>query len=393
MRALDGVGLLADVLKHSVPMRDRVVHSPDGGIRTQPYGVREHEILHSMLREELISLVVTAAEAEPGVRFHFDSLLASLDRETGTVDVAPTAGGETRTVTADLIVGADGAFSTIRQQMQHGLRANYAQEFLPWGYKELTIPVDADGQPRVRLEALHVWPGHEAMMIAHPNRDGSLTCTLFMAHEGPVSFAALDTPTAVRDFFRQRFPDAEELMPDLVREVTEHPVGHLVTVRTDPWRYADRVVLIGDAAHAVYPFYGQGMNSAFEDCVVLDECLTAHPDRATALAAYEAARKPHTDVLADLSTANFEDLRDRVHRLGYSASAAADRLLARLLPQHWVPLYGMVAHTTIPYADALARAKRQDRILRQAGAGLALVTVLAAIAALRAGRRRRANRR
>jgi len=387
------VGLLADVLKHSVPMRDRVVHSPDGGVRAQPYGVREHEILHSVLREELISLVVSAAEAEPGVRFHFDSLLTSLDRETGTVRVAPTAGGEASTVTADLVVGADGVFSTVRQQMQHGLRANYAQDFLPWGYKELTIPVGTDGQPRVRLEALHVWPGHEALMVAHPNRDGSLTCTLFMAHEGPVSFAALDTPAAVRDFFRRRFPDAEELMPDLVREITEHPVGHLVTVRTAPWRYADRVVLIGDAAHAVYPFYGQGMNSAFEDCVVLDECLTAHPDRAAALAAYEAARKPHTDVLADLSTANFEDLRDRVHRLGYSASAAADRLLARLLPQHWVPLYGMVAHTTIPYADALARAKRQDRILRQAGAGLALVTVLAATAALRAGRRRRANRR
>ncbi|NIL63149.1 FAD-dependent oxidoreductase [Salinispora arenicola] len=394
MRALDGVGLLADVLKHSVPMRDRVVHSPDGGVRAQPYGVREHEILHSVLREELISLVVSAAEAEPGVRFHFDSLLTSLDRETGTVRVAPTAGGEASTVTADLVVGADGVFSTVRQQMQHGLRANYAQDFLPWGYKELTIPVGTDGQPRVRLEALHVWPGHEALMVAHPNRDGSLTCTLFMAHEGPVSFAALDTPAAVRDFFRRRFPDAEELMPDLVREITEHPVGHLVTVRTAPWRYADRVVLIGDAAHAVYPFYGQGMNSAFEDCVVLDECLTAHSDRAAALAAYEAARKPHTDVLADLSTANFEDLRDRVHRLGYGASAAADRLLARLLPQRWVPLYAMVAHTTIPYADALARANRQDRILRRAGAGLTLAAGLAATAAaLRVGRRRRAARR
>lgn len=392
MRALDGVGLLADVLKRSVPMRGRVVHSPDGAVRFQPYGVREHEILHSVLREELISLVVDAAEAEPGVRFHFGSRLVHLDRETATVRVAPTDGGDPTTVTADLVVGADGVFSTVRQQMQHGLRADYAQEFLPWGYKELTIPVGDDGRPRVRLEALHVWPGHEALMVAHPNRDGSLTCSLFMAHEGPVSFAALDTPTAVRDFFHRHFPDAANLMPDLVRELADHPVGHLVTVRTTPWRYADRVVLIGDSAHAVYPFYGQGMNSAFEDCLVLDGCLAAHPDRATALAAYETARKPHTDVLADLSTANFEDLRDRVHRLGYGVSAAADRVLARLLPGRWVPLYAMVSHTTTPYADALTRARRQGRILRGAGAGLVLAAGLAATATFRAGRRRPSGR-
>ncbi|WP_018223628.1 FAD-dependent oxidoreductase [Salinispora pacifica] len=391
MRALDGVGLLDDVLKQSVPMRGRVVHSPDGTVRFQPYGVREHEILHSVLREELISRVVDAAEAEPGVRFHFGSRMVHLDRETATVRVAPTGGGEPAMVRADLVVGADGVFSAVRQQMQHGLRADYAQEFLPWGYKELTIPVGDDGRPRVRLEALHVWPGHEGLMVAHPNRDGSLTCSLFMAHEGPVSFAALDTPTAVVDFFRRHFPDAEDLMPDLARQVADHPVGHLVTVRTAPWRHADRVVLIGDAAHAVYPFYGQGMNSAFEDCAVLDRCLAEHPDRASALAAFEAARKPHTDVLADLSAANFEDLRGRVHRLGYTIAAAADRTLARLLPGRWVPLYAMVAHTTAPYADALARADRQDRILRGAGAGLVLAAALAATT-LRAGRRRSAGR-
>ncbi|WP_416904090.1 FAD-dependent oxidoreductase [Micromonospora echinospora] len=388
MRALDGVGLLDDVLKRSVPMRGRVVHAPDGSVRFQPYGVREHEILHSVLRDELISLVVEAAEAEPGVRFHFGSRLTLLDRDTATVEVAPTGGGEPTRITADWVVGADGVFSTVRQQMQHGLRSDYAQEFLPWGYKELTIPIGPDGTPRVRLEALHVWPGHEALMVAHPNRDGSLTCSLFMAHEGPVSFAALDTPAAVRDFFRRHFPDAEDLMPNLVDEIAGHPTGHLVTVRTAPWRHADRVVLIGDAAHAVYPFYGQGMNSAFEDCLVLDGCLADHPtDRAAALAAYEAARKPHTDVLADLSTANFVDLRDRVHRPGYTLSAAADRVLSRLLPGRWVPLYTMVAHTTTPYADALARARRQERVLRGAGAGLALGAVVALAAGLRAGRR------
>ncbi|GAB2955780.1 NAD(P)/FAD-dependent oxidoreductase [Micromonospora polyrhachis] len=369
MSALREVGLLDEVLKRSVPMRGRVVHSPDGTVSFQPYGVREHQILHSVLRDELIAVVVDAADAQPGVRFHFGWRMQRLDRDRPSVTVVSEADGTSTEVTADLVVGADGAFSTVRQQLQHGLRANHAQEFLDWGYKELTIPVGDDGQPRVRLEALHVWPGEHAMMVAHPNLDGSLTCSLFMAFEGEPSLATLTSPAAIRAFFQQHFPDAEALMPHLVEEILDHPTGHLVTVRTAPWHHADRVVLVGDAAHAVYPFYGQGMNSSFEDCLVLDQCLAAHPDRGAALAAYQTARKTHTDVLADLSTQNFEDLRARVHRPGYALRAAADRVLNRLLADRWTPLYTMVAHTTTPYAEALARSRRQDRLLRWSAAG------------------------
>lgn len=393
MRALDEVGLLGDVLKRSVPMQGRVVHSPDGSVRFQPYGVREHEILHSVLRDELISVLVESAETTHGVNFHFGWRMRSLDRDRAAVEVAPEDGGEPVEVTADLIVGADGVFSATRTHLHRNQRADYAQEFLEWGYKELTIPVGDDGRPRVRLEALHVWPGESALMVAHPNVDGSLTCSLFMAHEGPVSFATLDSPDAVLSFFRHNFPDAEQLMPHLVEELASHPVGHLVTVRTSPWRHADRVVLIGDAAHAVYPFYGQGMNSSFEDCLVLDACLARHPDRGAALAAFEAARRPHTDVLADLSKRNFVDLRDRVHRVGYSASAAADRVLSRLAPDHWVPLYTMVAHTTTPYADALARAQRQDRLLRGAAAVGALTALAGVATTIGAVLRRRSRNR
>lgn len=380
MRALREVGLLTDVLKRSVPMRGRVVHGPDGNVTFQPYGVREEHILHSVLRDELIALLIDAASAEPTVRFHFGWRMRKLDRERPAVTLEPVAGGDPIEVGADLVVGADGAFSTVRQQMQYGLRANHSQEFLDWGYKELTIPVGTDGRPRVRLEALHVWPGDRALMVAHPNLDGSLTCSLFMPFEGPVSFAALTDPDAIRQFFRSRFPDAEALMPNLVEEIMTHPTGHLVTVRTAPWRYADRVVLIGDACHAVYPFYGQGMNAAFEDCLVLDQCLEAHRDRGAALAAYEAARRPHTDVLADLSTRNFIELRDRVHRPGYAVRAAADRMLSRLFPDRWMPLYTMVAHTTTPYAEAVARARRQDRILTGAAAGIAALAGATALA-------------
>lgn len=395
MRALREAGLLADVLKRSVPMRGRVVHGPDGTVTFQPYGVREEHILHSVLRDELIALLIDAALTEPGVRFHFGWRMRRLDRDVPSVTVEPVAGGDPVEVPADLVVGADGAFSTVRAQLQHGLRASHSQEFLDWGYKELTIPVGPDGEPRVRLEALHVWPGDRALMVAHPNLDGSLTCSLFMPYEGEVSFAALTDPDTIREFFAERFPDAGELMPDLVAEIAGHPTGHLVTVRTAPWRYADRVVLVGDACHAVFPFYGQGMNAAFESCLVLDQCLARHADRGAALAAYEAARRPHTDVLAELSTRNFVDLRDRVHRPGYAARAAADRVLSRLLPRRWMPLYTMVAHTTTPYAEALARARRQDRILASAALGAAAVVGVAALtgAAVLAGAARRRGRR
>ncbi|MGW0436008.1 FAD-dependent oxidoreductase [Micromonospora sp. NPDC003197] len=392
MSALREVGLLDEVLKRSVPMRGRVVHSPDGTVSFQPYGVREHQILHSVLRDELIAVVVEAADAQPGVQFHFGWRMQHLDRDHPSVTVVSEADGTSTEVTADLVVGADGAFSTVRQQLQHGLRANHAQEFLDWGYKELTIPVGDDGQPRVRLEALHVWPGEHAMMVAHPNLDGSLTCSLFMPFEGEPSLATLTSPAAIRTFFQHHFPDAEALMPHLVEEILDHPTGHLVTIRTAPWHHADRVVLIGDAAHAVYPFYGQGMNSSFEDCLVLDQCLAAHPDRGAALAAYQAARKPHTDVLADLSTQNFENLRARVHRPGYALRAAADRVLNRVLADRWTPLYTMVAHTATPYAEALARSRRQDRLLRWSAAGaVATGTTLAYLATrtlARAGRGR-----
>ncbi|MFD0890711.1 FAD-dependent oxidoreductase, partial [Streptosporangium algeriense] len=267
--------------------------------------------------------------------------------------------GEEVGAAGDAVIGADGVFSRVRAHMQHGLRADLHQEFLEWGYKELTIPAADDGSPRTRLEALHVWPGEDALIVAHPNRDNSLTGTLFLPFE---RFGEITDPEA---FLAGRFPDTRELMPYLAKEYAEHPVGHLVSIRTSPWHHRDRVALIGDACHAVYPFYGQGMNSALEDCTVLDRCLGDHPDDLeAAFAAYQRLRKPHTDVLDELSKQNFVELRDRLRSPLHLARKKADLLLARLFPGRWVPLYTMVSHTTIPYADALARARRQDALLR-----------------------------
>ncbi len=374
IKALDDVGLMETLWPLTVAMRGRAIHLPGGGVPFQPYGAHEGEILHSVLRRDLITTLVDHAEAQPGVSFHFGHRLVDLDREAAAVRLVEETTGTEITASGAAVIGADGAFSQVRSRMQQGLRADNHQEFLEWGYKELTIPAADDGSARTRLEALHVWPGEDALIVAHPNRDNSLTGTLFLPVE------RFDEITDPEGFFGERFPDALELMPHLAKEYAEHPVGHLVSIRTSPWHYRDRVALIGDACHAVYPFYGQGMNSALEDCTVLDRCLGDHPDDlGAAFAAYQRLRKPHTDVLDELSKQNFVELRDRLRSPFHLVRKKADLLLARLLPGRWVPLYTMISHTTTPYADALARARRQDALLRRAGAaGAATLAVAAA---------------
>jgi kynurenine 3-monooxygenase len=356
-------------------MRGRVVHRPDGRSTFLPYGTSPSEILHSIRRSELNGLLIDRATA---ARFSFGMRCTGLAEDV--LSMTDTRTGKTRRLRPDLVVGADGAFSAVRRFMQHGMVADYRQEFLEWGYKELTIPAGAP----IPLEALNIWPSAYGLVVAHPNRDGSHTGTLFLPLSGSPSFESLDSPQLVLEFLGEHFSQLPALVPDLVREFQEHPVGHLVTVQTSPWRCGERVVLVGDAAHAVYPFYGQGMNSALEDCLVLDECLAENPiDRAAALAAYERRRKPHTDVLADLSAQNFLELRDGTRSPVRLARNRADRVLARLFPDTWLPLYTMVAHTTIPYADALRRARRQYQAL---GAATAAALGAAALGAVALGR-------
>lgn len=380
LAALRDVGVLDDVLPRTVPMRGRVIHAADGSLSFQAYGRHDRESLHSVARRDLNVALIARAESYPAVRFHFRHTLRQLTKEKPLVEVLDEVTGHVRCVEADLVIGADGAFSTVRSQMHHRERADYRQEFLDWGYKELTIPAAADGTAATELFGLHVWPGDRALMVAHPNVDRSLTCTVFLPLDGPGSFATLDTPEAVRDFVTTRFPDALPLMPELVADFLAHPVGTLVTIRTSPWHHHDRVVLLGDACHAVYPFYGQGMNAAFEDCTVLDRCLARHPDdRHAALAAYQRLRKPHTDVLAELSTQNFIELRDGLRSPWFRLRKRADVLLHRLAPKRWIPLYTMVAHRTVPYGDALRRAQHQDRILRWTAAAFVTVALGASI--------------
>jgi kynurenine 3-monooxygenase len=378
MQALHMVGILDQVLQRSVVMRGRVIHSLEGTVRFQPYGKNSAEVLHSVDRNELNRMLLEQTERYPSVKLHFDHRLVRADKQSRVLEF--DAAGQTVRVTPEWVIGADGAFSTMRRELQHGERAEYHQEFLEWGYKELSLPAGRDGNSSIELTALHLWPRGHCLIVSHPNRNGSHTLTLFLPFEGKDSFASAQTAADVEALFTKYFPDFIPLLPGLVQQWMSHAPASLITTRTAPWAFGDWAVLVGDAVHAVYPFYGQGMNSAFEDCSVLMQTLGKfNGDRAAAFQAYELARRAHTDVLCELSKANFVELKEKVQSPLFLARKRLDLAIHRLWPKRWMPLYTMIAHTTIPYGDALARSRRQERILLLCSALLALATVGASV--------------
>ena len=380
LHALETVGLLEEVMAIAVPMRGRMIHDPSGRTAFQPYGTEAWHANHSVSRADLNVILLNAAERIPNVRLVFGRKCTDVDLETGTATFEITSGGapEEERVRADMVLGADGAFSVVRRRLQRLDRFDYRQDYLTHGYKELTIPPAPGGGWQMDRNALHIWPRGGFMMIALPNRDGSFTCTLFWPHEGENSFAALGGAADVRRFFEKEFPDAVPLMPDLEEQYAANPVGSLVTIRCRPWHYRGRIGILGDAAHAVVPFHGQGANCAFEDCVVLDECLRRHgADRERALAEFGALRKEHADALADLSLQNFVEMRDHTAKQLFRAKKALEKALYRLFPQAFMPLYMMISFSRIPYAETVRRARRQARMIGTA-AGLAGLVLLAA---------------
>ncbi len=288
IHALREVGLAQEVLKSSILMRGRMIHAPSGELTFQPYGKDDSQALHSVSRAGLNLLLVEAAARNPLIRLFFEHKCTGVDPHAGTLEFLDSAAQSTIHVPAELIVGADGAYSAVRGQLQKQERFNYRQDYLGHGYKELTIPAGPGGSYRLEKHALHIWPRGDFMMIALPNQDGSFTCTLFWPFEGPNSFAALQTEDAIQAYFQEQFPDVVPLIPTLARDFLDNPTSPLVTIRCQPWHWGERVVLLGDACHAVVPFLGQGMNAAFEDCTVLAECLARHTDRRAAFSAYEA---------------------------------------------------------------------------------------------------------
>jgi kynurenine 3-monooxygenase len=371
IHALEQLGIADEVLRHAIPMRGRMIH-PAGAGRAPifvPYDVDPKKCINSIGRAALNTTVIEAAQRYPNVHVHFNHRCSDVDLTEAVAYLETETGqaGKDQLIPArgDAVIGVDGAFSAVRQSMQKKLENfKYDESYLPHGYKELTIPPGPNGSWRMEKNALHIWPRKSFMMIALPNPDGSFTCTLFWEFEGPRSFATTKTDDEVYDFFREEFPDALPLMPTLLQDFKDNPTGSLVTIRCAPWFCKDKVALVGDAAHAIVPFYGQGMNAAFEDCVVLDECLEKFPDnRERAFAEYFVRRKENADALADLAISNFIEMRDKTASKTFRAKKKLDHLLEALLPGIYLPLYTMVTFTRIPYAEAARRAKRQDRIV------------------------------
>ena len=380
--ALEIVGLAKSVLADAIPMRGRMIHDTHGRLTFQPYSKNSDDAINSISRGGLNLTLIEAAAAIPGVEVHFDQRCEDVDLDGPAALFIHEQTGERTTVDGDLIIGADGAFSAVRGRLQKQDRFDYSQDYLSHGYKELTIPPGSDGDFALEPHALHIWPRPQAsggfMMIVLPNIDRSFTCTCFWPFRGPTGFEAVELAEDVRPFFEKHFPDAALLMPTLVEDFMANPTSSLVTIRCGPWHWRDKVIILGDAAHAIVPFYGQGMNAAFEDCRILDELLRVHADDwGEALQMFYERRKPDAEAIADLALENFIEMRDKVASRAFLMKKRIEKLVHRLLPGWFTPLYNLVSFTNVPYAEARATARRQWGIVK--GAGVSIVFLVAVL--------------
>jgi kynurenine 3-monooxygenase len=360
-RALESAGIDPQVREKAIPMKGRMVHSLDGESNLQPYG-KEGQAIYSVSRAELNQQLISQSEKQ-GVQFYFEHACQEVDLDHNHLILQAPRGQ--KSLEAGLLIGADGAFSALRSALQKTPRFNYSQHFIAHGYKELTIPPTAGGDYAMEPNALHIWPRGGFMLIALPNPDKSFTCTLFLSYEGEKSFARLSGEESVLQFFKENLPDAVPLMPELTTEFFQNPLSDLVTIRAYPWTYNGRQVLIGDAAHAIVPFYGQGMNAAFEDCRILSEMLEEGEEFTEVVHLFQQQRNPDADAIADLALRNFVEMRDLVADERFLERKKIEAELHRRFPDQWVPLYSMVTFSHRRYSEALSIGQQQDKIMEK----------------------------
>ena len=367
------------VMHHAIMMRGRMVHVGDTEPVLQRYGRDDDEVIWSVHRGDLNIVLLDLAQAA-GARLHFDAGLDGVNFESRTAVFRDPRDGSTRDVPFDALVGADGAGSALRAAMHRVRDLGERSDFLDHGYKELEIPPRADGGFRIEPNALHIWPRGHYMCIALPNDEKTFTVTLFLPHhagaDGGPAFDQLGDVDAARAFFERDFPSALALIPEFDRDWTANPVGQLATLYLDRWHLDGRAVLLGDAAHAMVPFHGQGMNCAFEDCVALARHLDAHADLATAFAAFEAERKPDAAAIQRMALDNYLEMRDRVDDADYLLQRELELALQDRHPGRFVPHYAMVTFMRIPYSLAMTRTDLQRGILERATAGHASLSTL-----------------
>ncbi len=385
IHALQIVGLNAEVLSHAIPMRGRYIHPVNGACSLIPYGRTPDEVIHSVGRRGLNAQLLDALAREKNATVHFQHRCTGYNLRTRTLALHDEESGREFTVESPVVIGTDGAASAVRDALMHSMRMNYSQEYLEHGYKELTIPPSHDGAFRIEPFALHIWPRGGYMMIALPNLDRSFTCTLFLPHS---EFGQLATREAASGFFQKAFPDAVPLLTELEGEFFRNPTGGLVTVRCSPWHLDGRALLLGDAAHAIVPFFGQGMNCAFEDCEVLLSLFDQYGGNwDEVFPRFFEVRKPNTDAIAQLALDNFVEMRDTSGDPHFALKRQLEHKLEERFPGKFASKYAMVSFRRVPYLESLERGRVQDRVLMDVcsrASTLAEIDVDAVFARLRA---------
>ena len=362
--ALDAVGVGDEIRKIAIPMHGRVMHDLEGNLTYQPYG-KEGEAIYSVSRGKVNAAMMDIAEKYGKATIHYNHECQNVDLTNGIAFLKNSLTGENIEVKADLIFAVDGAFSAVRfNSMQKLNRFNYSQNYIADGYRELLLPANEDGSYKLVKNALHIWPRGRFMMIALANEDGSFTCTLFMPHEGDkFAFDKLNSPEAVNTFFKTVFPDFYEMVPNVAEAWENHPLSNLAIIRCSPWTNG-KVALMGDAAHATVPFYGQGMNAGFEDCTVLSNLMKKHNENWEAIfEEYSRERKPDGDALQDLSLDNYYVMRDYVSDPEFLLRKKIEAKFSELYPKSWLPLYSQVTFSNIRYSVAYQQGKKQSDIM------------------------------
>jgi kynurenine 3-monooxygenase len=364
--ALEHAGVMERIRPLLIPMRGRMIHSLSGEAQLHPYGQRQEEVIYSVSRADLNRVLIEDAARHPRVRLQFlQTCLVALP-ETGALRFRDESTGSECNVPIAPTFATDGAGSAIRASLARTGLMTVREDRLDHDYKELTLPTAPSGGHAMEAHALHIWPRGGFMLIALPNTDGSFTSTLFLARSGADSFESLATPERVSALFQSQFADAAQLMPHLLEEFTTHPQGQLGTVYTKPWHVGGQVLLLGDAAHAIVPFHGQGMNAAFEDCLVLDRLFDRHESWDSLFAAFERSRLPNTAAIAQMALENYVEMRDAVRDPAYLRRKALAMELERRFPDRFIPRYSMVMfHPEISYAEALRRGGVQQTILQE----------------------------
>lgn len=360
--ALEKVGLVDEILSISIPMYGRMMHSVSGDLNYQAYG-RDDQAIYSVSRGELNIKLLQLANQYPNIHMYFNQkcVKMNLDEKVATFE---KENGEKYDVKGDVFLATDGAFSALRDAMIRNPRHDFSQDYQSHGYKELEIVPGPNSTFQMEEKALHIWPRSSFMMIALPNPGGNFTCTLFLPYEGEISFEHLNTDEEVMDFFQAYFPDSIPMMPGLLDDFRNNPIGHLATMRTYPW-VKNRSALMGDAAHAVVPFYGQGMNCSFEDCVILDQCIEEiGTDWDKILDAYQKSRKPNADAIADLAIQNFVEMRDLVGLPDFLHKKSIEKKLVDALPGQYRTQYERVTFSNDPYREALLAGEKNDKFIQ-----------------------------